>query len=49
MFLMGSPIAQGKVGKENVIPELQSSMCSMYEENMEKSVLFLTVMSRDYR
>jgi len=27
---------------------IQSSMCPMYEENMEKVVLLLTVMSRDH-
>jgi len=31
------------------IKRLQSSMCPMYKENMEKAELFLTVMSRDHQ
>ena len=39
-------ITQGKVGKRNShTKRLQSSMCPIYEENMEKVV----VMSRDHR
>ena len=46
MFLMGEPIAQGKVGKK-CHNKLHSSMCPVYGESMDRVVLLLMAMSRE--